>query len=244
VNINGDLVGVNVAIRAGAQGIGFAIPVDTMITAVSEMMRTLRLPQGSDGMLYYDDVQVGDDGPTRRVIVEKVLPKGAAEEAGIQPGDVLTKVAGLPVTCSFDVDRALLGKKMGDEVNLTLERSGKTQTVKLVLTQHTFGKPGAADVVWKKLGIQLQPVSKDVVTQVNPQLNGGMRVAAIAPSGVAAKAGIHQGDILVGLHQWETLSLDNVVFVLVHPDLQSFNPLSFYIIINGQVRRGWIQSVE
>ena len=60
----------------------------------------------------------------------------------------------------------------------------------------------------------------------------------------AARAGIRRGDILVGLHQWETLSVDNVVFVLTHPDLGSFNPLSFYIVRGGQVRRGFMPQVD
>jgi serine protease Do len=244
INIYGDLVGVNVAIRAGAQGIGFAIPVDNMIAAVSEMMRSLRLPQASDGMLYYDDVQPVEDSPNRKVVVEKVLPKGAAEKAGLLQGDVLTRIGDLPIACSFDVDRALLGRKVGDELPVLLMRQGKIQSVNLVLDKANYGKPGAAEMVWKKLGIQLVPVGKEIVAQVNPQLNGGMRVATLAPNSAAAQAGIRQGDILVGLHQWEVLSLDNVAFVLLHPDLSSFNPLSFYLIRNGQVRRGWIQNVE
>jgi serine protease Do len=244
INVNGDLIGVNVAIRAGAHGIGFAIPVDNMIATVSEMMRSIRLPLASDGMLYYDEVQPTEEAANRKVVVEKVLPKGAAEKAGILQGDVLSKVADQPIQCSFDVDRALLGRKVGDQVSVVLQRQGKTQIVNLVLDQAVFGKPGTAELVWNKLGVQLVPVSKEIVTQVNPQLNGGMRVASLATSSAAAQAGIRQGDILVGLHQWETLSLDNVAFVLTHPDLASFNPLSFYLIRNGQVRRGWIQSVE
>jgi serine protease Do len=244
INIYGDLVGVNVAIRAGAQGIGFAIPVDSMITAVSEMMRSLRLPLASDGLLYHDEVSPTEEGPNRKVVVEKVLPKSAAEEAGLAAGDVLTRVSDLTIQCSYDVDRALLGNKVGDQVSVSVLRQGKSLTVKLTLKQPAYGKPGAAELVWKKLGIQLVPVAKEVVGQVNPQLNGGMRVTNISATGTAYQAGIRQGDILVGLHQWETLSLDNVAFVLLHPDLSNFNPLSFYVIRNGQVRRGWIQNVE
>jgi serine protease Do len=208
------------------------------------MMRSIRLPVASDGMLYYDEVQPTEEGANRKVLVEKVLPKGAAEKAGIQQGDVLSRVGDLAIQCSFDVDRALIGHKVGDQVTVILQRQGKSQTVNLVLDQAVYGKPGTTELVWKKLGLQLVPVSKEIVGQVNPQLNGGMRVAAIAPNSTAAQAGIRQGDILVGLHQWEALSLDNVAFVLTHPDLASFNPLSFYLIRNGQVRRGWIQNVE
>ncbi len=244
INIYGDLVGVNVAIRAGAQGIGFAIPVDNMIAAISEMMRSIRLPQASDGMIYYDDVQPNETSANRRVVVEKVLGKSAADRAGIASGDVITRIGDLPVQCSFDVDRALLGRKVGEEIPVVLQRQSVSQTVNLVLEKAVYGKPGSAELVWKKLGLQLVPVGKEIVVQANGQLNGGMRVTALAQNSAAAQAGIRTGDILVGLHQWEILTLDNVAFVLTHPDLGSFNPLSFYVIRNGQVRRGWLQNIE
>ena len=59
--------------------------------------------------------------------------------------------------------------------------------------------------------------------------------------GLAARSGLRKGDILVGLHQWETVSTDNVMYVLNHPDLATFSPLPFFIIRQGQVRRGAIQ---
>ena len=69
-------------------------------------------------------------------------------------------------------------------------------------------------------------------------LHGGMEIVNVQAGGVAAKAGLKKGDILVGLHQWETLSMDNVTYVLSHPDLSTFNPMSFFILRGGQVRRG------
>ena len=51
----------------------------------------------------------------------------------------------------------------------------------------------------------------------------------------ADKAGIRCGDILVGLHEWEMLTQDNVMWVLNNPDLATFNPVKFYIIRGSQV---------
>jgi len=87
-------------------------------------------------------------------------------------------------------------------------------------------------------------MSGEVVARVNHQLHGGLEIVELNPNGVAGKAGIKKGDILVGLHQWETLTLDNVIYVLTNPDLASFLPLSFYIVRDGQVRRGWIQQLN
>jgi serine protease Do len=71
-----------------------------------------------------------------------------------------------------------------------------------------------------------------------------MAVAEVRPDGPAARAGFRAGDVLVGLHQWEMLSLDNVLYVLNHPDREAFRPLRFYILRGGQVHRGALQPVN
>src|SRR3974377_582583 len=72
VNINGELVGVNVAIRAGAQGIGFAIPGEHMVKSVSEMLKSRRRSSTYDGLICRDVLQPSNDGLVRKVIVDRV----------------------------------------------------------------------------------------------------------------------------------------------------------------------------
>src|SRR5262249_48167707 len=106
VNINGELVGVNVAIRAGAQGIGFAIPVDSMIRAVWAMLRTRRLQSTYDGLVCRDRLESSPDGPVRDVVVERLEAGSPAAKAGLQRGDVVLRAGEVKVACSFDVERA------------------------------------------------------------------------------------------------------------------------------------------
>jgi serine protease Do len=104
--------------------------------------------------------------------------------------------------------------------------------------------PISGDVVWKRLGLRLSPANPDTVNRANPQLHGGLTITDVRPGSSAANAGIKSGDILVGLHQWEMLSLENVTFVLGHPDLASFNPLRFYILRSGSVHRGYLTASD
>jgi serine protease Do len=249
VNVNGDLVGVNVAIRAGAQGIGFAIPVDTMIRVAADMM-SIRKRNGTwHGLVVRDQVDgvseaEADAVPHRSVVAERVEANGPAARAGIERGDVLVHAGDLAVTCSLDLERALLDRAIGERVPVVVRRGGKEQHLDLVLQAADRSLPSAGEVVWQKLGLRLQPVGAELVSNSNQQLHGGLLVADVRADGAAGKAGIQRGDILVGLHQWEMLTADNVVFVLTHPDLANFNPLRFYIVRNGQVHRGWIQQVD
>ena len=66
----------------------------------------------------------------------------------------------------------------------------------------------------------------------------------VRPDGPASKAGIQRGDVLVGLHQWEMLTPDNVLYVLNNPDLATFNPMRFYVLRAGKVHPGTVQTAE
>jgi serine protease Do len=240
VNINGELIGVNVAIRAGAQGIGFAIPVDTMIRVAGDMLRVRRRQATSDGFLVKDRLESVPYGVTRSVVVDRVLAGSPAGGAGLQKGDVVVQLGKLKVNTSLDVERGLLDQPAGARIKLVVQRQGKEQNLNLVLQSAEQDKSPTGDLVWRKLGLRLAPTNPELVTRVNRQLHGGMEVVTVDQAGAAGKAGIRRGDILVGLHQWETLTHDNVAFVLTHPDIATFTPLSFYIVRSGQLRRGWI----
>lgn len=68
-----------------------------------------------------------------------------------------------------------------------------------------------------------------------------MRVTDIRPESPATENGIRSGDILVGLHIWETINYENVSYVLEHPQLTRFNPLKFYIIRGHETLFGYFR---
>jgi serine protease Do len=253
LNIRGELIGVNVAIRAGAQGIGFAIPVDTMIRVAGQMLAGRapldrdgrRLGPVSAGLTARDEVRTAaiDTAPLRTVLVDRLEAGGPAARAGLHPGDVLLRVGDTAVASSLDLQRGLLDARAGDKVPVVFRRDGAEQKADLAVEAGQAGAP-TGDLVWRKLGLRLQTISPETVSRSHPQLHGGLLIADVRPEGVAGKAGIQRGDVLVGLHQWEMLSADNVLFVLNHPDLTTIQPLRFYILRGGQVHRGWLQPVD
>jgi serine protease Do len=244
LNINGELIGVNVAIRAGAQGIGFAIPVDQMVRVVADMLRARRRQGAYDGLVCRDRLEPTADGPVRSVVIERVDSGSPATSAGLRRGDVLVRVGEVHIACSYDVERALLDRQAGEHVAVVVRRAASEQRADLVLQPASRARPGSVDLVWRKLGLRVATVDSELVSRVNRQLHGGLEVVAVEAESAAARAGIRRGDILVGLHQWETLTVDNVAYVLTHPDLATFNPLSFHVVRGGQIRRGWLQQVD
>ena len=246
LNVLGEVVGVNVAIRAGAQNIGFALPIDFVIGRSAELIGPRRRAGLRHGLLVRDNAvrEATEKGLVRSVTVETVEPGSPAAEAGVQAGDVLEQVDDVPVRTSIDVERGFLDRAAGAKVPVKVTRNGTTTvSVDVALQPAMRSVTTPADQVWKRLGVRVQPVGPETVAKANPQLRGGLLVTDVAPGGVAAAAGIHKGDILIGLHQFETISHDNVAFVLNHKDLTSFLPLKFYIAREGKLRDGWITNV-
>jgi serine protease Do len=263
VNMNGELIGVNVAIRAGAQGIGFAIPVDNMIKSAAAMLVQIRSHSevAPLGLVVRDEV--AGTASTRRVVVDQVSA-GAAEKAGLRKGDELIKLADTPVASSVDVQRGLLDRNGGDRIAVIVRRAGSEQKLELALEaapkaqrQSDFepvesqpaggltSSSNSAAAVWRSLGLRMRAVADTTeITRNHPQLHGGLTITEVRADSPAARAGLRNGDVLVGLHQWEMLTLDNVAFVVNHGDRHTFSPLRFYILRGGQVHRGYVQPAD
>jgi serine protease Do len=238
-NKKGELVGVNVAIRAGAQNIAFAIPVDTMIERTAEMLSVRRRLGTWHGLVLKNRVERPDEesGVRRWVTVDGTEANSPALAAGLKSGDVIEQVGDVPVTTSIDVERGFLDKASGSVIAMRVRRGG--EVVAASLTLHS-SEPRAAETpaatVLRRTGLKVTPASKDSVARVDPQLRGGLLVTDVAFAGPAAKCGLQKGDLVIGFHLWEALNLDNVLFVLNHKDLSTFNPVKTYFVRDGKVR--------
>jgi serine protease Do len=252
LNINGELIGVNVAIRAGAHGIAFAIPVDTVLRISANLLATRGKPGIAHGIGYHDQLEKEQPGETnskvsslhRYLIVDRIEAGSPAATAKLQREDVIKRVGDAEISCGLEFERAFLDRKTGEHLALTVRRDGKDQQVDFVIPANERVAAKPKDLPWTRLGIHLQAVKNEVVTKVSQPLHGGLAIVEVRAESPASKAGLQKGDILVGLHSWEMLTPDNVTYVLTHPDLSSFKPLRFYIIREGQVHRGWLQEVE
>ena len=242
INIDGELIGINVAVRAGAQGIGFALPIDDVKRVAVEMMSTRRLASTWHGIQASETRKGGD----RVVVVAAVQPGSPAEAAGVRPGDWLRKVGSLAVSTVLDIERGLLDIRPGQKTGVVVVRGGEEKELPLEVqpvpgTAPVAAAPGAEDLIWRTLGLKTMPVSREYVAGVSNDFRGGLYVQAVQPGSPADRAMIQKGDILVGLNvanrDWETIRPDNVVYLLNLPEVGRSGTLQFYLVR----RNGFVQ---
>jgi serine protease Do len=143
LNINGEVIGINVALREGAQGIAFALNADTVQQVLSKHLSALKLGGVRHGLACAEAV-AAEGAARQRVLVEEVADGGPAAQAGLRHGDQVLRVGGRAVANRFDVERALWDRKAGDKVELAVLREGREATVALTLGRGADPEPAPA----------------------------------------------------------------------------------------------------
>lgn len=128
LNINGELIGINVALREGAQGIAFALNTGTVEALLSRHLNAQRVAGVDHGLRCTGQV-VAETGDRQRVVITDATRAAAP----LQRGDVIRAVGTRTVANAFDVERALWDKRPGQHVELHVVRGGRELTVTLTL---------------------------------------------------------------------------------------------------------------
>ncbi|MEM7812004.1 MAG: trypsin-like peptidase domain-containing protein [Planctomycetota bacterium] len=251
LNLRGEVIGINVAIRAGAQRIGFAIPIDDAREVISRLLSVERI----DGLEHGLEVEDRKSPEIKEAIVKAVRPGSPAADAAFEVGDVIVEAGDVSVVDGVDFERALIGHKTEAVRSVTVRRGEELVELELKLarakrptsvasnttrprlpSQAEPADGGSIPGAWIRLGVRLTPAASSSVA--GTRYRGGMRVTAVRPGSPAARRNIRKGDVLVGLHIWETINAENVSYVLGHPRLSSFNPLTFYIVRGRETYHG------
>ncbi len=238
-NKKGELVGVNVAIRAGAQNIAFAIPVDTMIEHAADMLSSRKRAGLRHGLILKDKVdRLTEESAVRRVVtIERLEANSSAASSGFLAGDVIERVGDIETRTSIDVERGFLERTAGSKVPVTVRRAAETIELHVVLqSDEARASVVPGDAISRRTGLKMLPVGREIVSKVDAQLRGGMSVIEVGVGTQAAKAGLQKGDVIIGFHQWEAVNIDNVLFAINHKDLATFNPIKTFFLRDGKVR--------
>lgn len=187
LNINGELIGINTAIYAGAQGIGFAIPINKARRIIEDLIAHGEVIDAWIGLF----VQEIDSELTRYfnipkkqgVLVAGVDPESPAREAGLKEGDVILAVDGRRVVSVQDYQARLRNYGVKDRLELTLWTGGRKRNISLFARAFPISK--APDLAYTLLGLKVDAQSK-----------AGAVVSAVRKGGYLARTGVRPGDVI------------------------------------------------
>ena len=213
-NLDGEVIGVNTSIYSppggagGSVGIGFAVPssiAKNVVAQIRELGRTRR------GWLGVQIQGVGEDiAESLRLekpagaLVAVVFPDSPADQAGVQPGDVLLKFDGTDIPTVRDLPRMVAGAEVGSEIELDLWRDGRMETVRVTLGELETAEAALASAddiepaSGETLGLTLATLTPDERSRltIGDDVHGVV-VTGVAPESDAAAKGMQVGDVIV-----------------------------------------------
>ena len=220
LNIRGEVIGMNTSIisdRAANSGIGFAVPINTVLDLLDEL-RGGKVTRGVIGVQIGDvpreDCQVlGLDAP-RGVIVSTIAPNGPADEAGMEPGDVIVAYGGEPVEDSADLQSRVVGTRPGTGVAVGVIRNGEPVTLDVTIGEldlEAEGRSVVAAAVEEEtsegFGITLQDLTPQTMRRLGlPDDTVGAVVVGVASGSTAEAGGLRAGDVILSVNRADVAS--------------------------------------
>jgi serine protease Do len=197
VNIKAEVIGINTAIVAHAQGLGFAIPINLANWVAQQLIEHGKVIRGWLGVVVQEltppvaEALNIDHG----VIVIKVLPGSPAEKAGLQPGDIILSYNGKPIKNATDLQFMVMKTKPGTEVEITVMRGEKKLTLKVKIGKQPSEKElKEAKEIYYNLGLVLRNPTKDELEQYGAKY--GVVVSNVYPGSPAYEAGVRPGMLI------------------------------------------------
>jgi S1-C subfamily serine protease len=217
-DIDGRVVGINTLVSGLNRGVGFAIPINTAKSVADQLARNGRVSRPWLGISIASLEELENmrglfQGLENGVVVRGIEPGAPAQRSDLSPGDVITKVDGKSVELASDLQREILGKKIGQSVELEVWRRGRTLRVDVQTGEHpdkfvrasirpNRPRPESSDVPAESnpdgTGLAVENATKDLLKKRNIERkeSGGVLVTEVAPGSAAAAAGLEPGDII------------------------------------------------
>ena len=205
LNLNGEVIGINTAILATGQGIGFATPSNIAKFVIPQLREKGKVTRGMIG------VQVQNVTPElaksfgmsepRGALVAEVNPGSPAAKAGVQRGDIIIEFNGHPIHEMNELPRMVADTAPGTKATFKVLRKGKEMTLHLTIVELTEERQAQAKEEARgektPLGLEVQNLDPNLARQFRLRDNQGVVVVQVEPGSPAAEAGLRAGDMIL-----------------------------------------------
>jgi serine protease Do len=229
-NLKGEVIGVNSMIfsrTGGFMGLSFAIPIDVAMDVAKQLQTTGRVSRGRIGVVIQEVTKELAESfglpKAAGALVNSVEKGGPADKAGIQASDVIVKFDSKEVNNSTELPRIVAATKPGTKVTVQVWRKGERKDLTVVVGETPDEKSAAkrqppakksAGEALSKLGLAVT----DLTADLKKELNVANGVLVENAEGVAARAGIRRGDVILAVNNQEVKSVDELNRLLTAGD--------------------------
>jgi serine protease Do len=229
VNLRGEVVGINTAIvskSGGYMGIGFAIPINMAKQVLDSLISNGKVTRGWLGVgiqnLNEDLAKSFDYAETEGALVGHVDPKGPAKKAGLQQGDIVVQLGKDKIKNVNQLRNLVASIKPGTSMDITVVRGGKRDTRSVTIgelpAQPTEAEPQEDGSV-EDLGMTVEEFDKSSLRRPRTDRTQGLVITQIDPQGVAARADLQPGDIIVSINGKDIDTIDEFRAAIEKSDL-------------------------
>lgn len=208
-NFRGEVVGVNTAIIAGGQGIGFAIPVNMASQIVNQLRSDGKVVRGWLGVIVQQitpEIAASLDLDDHNgALVSDIAPGGPADKAGLRRGDVIVRIDDRQIKDMPDLPRTVADYTPGEEAVLSVLRHGQKMQLNVVLGQmpddeQVPGQRQTRTEVEQTIGLVVEQITPQIKNRYSLPVSEGVIVIRVADGTLADQAGFRTGDIILEMN--------------------------------------------
>jgi serine protease Do len=217
-NLRGEVVGVNSQIYSksgGSMGLSFSIPIDVAIDISNQLKATGRISRGWLGIgiqeVTKDLAESFGLKQTNGALIAGVEKNSPADKGGLEAGDIILKFDGKAIVTSSDLPRVVGVTKPGKTVPVEIVRKGTNKTLQLSVGEMPSEQVEAPATNKEQVKPEVNKIGlilRELTPQQKKKLNGKNGLLVIESTGAAAQAGIRRGDVVLGLNNSESQSVD------------------------------------
>ncbi|MEE9304910.1 MAG: DegQ family serine endoprotease, partial [bacterium] len=205
LNTSGEVVGVNTAIVAAGQGIGFATPSNIARRVIEDLRTKGSVVRGWLGVVIQrmspDLAKSFGLEENTGALVAEIVEDSPAQKAGIKRGDVIIKFNGAEIKTMDVLPRRVAATRPGKKATVTILRDGKKKSLKVTIGTLEEKKIAKARFTEEELGITVQEITRELAEHFDLETREGVIVSDVDRSGPAWEGGIRRGDIVLEVNR-------------------------------------------